>query len=190
MAPSATTAAGNGTGSPAAPEQELRGHADAPPRASVSKHARSRTIIPTQSGKWIIGKTIGVGSMGKVKLARKEDGSEQVACKIIPRGSTDDGHQSRADKERADQPKEIRTAREAAIVSLLNHPHICGLRDVVRTNHHWYILFEYVNGAQMLDYIISRGKLKEKQARKFSRQIARAGGSWIVARMKERILGI
>ncbi|KAJ2971628.1 hypothetical protein NUW58_g9362 [Xylaria curta] len=112
--------------------------------------------------------------MGKVKLARKEDGTEQVACKIIPRGSTEDGHHSRAEKERADQSKEIRTAREAAIVTLLQHPHICGLRDVVRTNYHWYMLFEYVNGGQMLDYIISHGKLKEKQARKFSRQIASA----------------
>ncbi|KAF3358783.1 hypothetical protein VdG1_05337 [Verticillium dahliae VDG1] len=112
--------------------------------------------------------------MGKVKLARKEDGPEQVACKIIPRGSTEDGHHSRADKERADQSKEIRTAREAAIVTLLNHPHVCGMRDVVRTNYHWYMLFEYVNGGQMLDYIISHGKLKEKQARKFSRQIASA----------------
>ncbi|KAH7114169.1 kinase-like domain-containing protein [Dactylonectria estremocensis] len=176
MAPSTitTAAAGNGTGCPAAPQQQQYGHADAPPQASVSKHATSRTIIPTQSGKWILGKTIGAGSMGKVRLARKEDGSEQVACKIIPRGSIDDGHQSRADKERADQSKEIRTAREAAIVSLLNHPHICGLRDVVRTNHHWYILFEYVDGVQILDYIISRGKLKEKQAREFSRQIASA----------------
>jgi serine/threonine protein kinase KIN1/2 len=100
--------------------------------------------------------------------------SPQVACKIIPRGSTEDGHHSRADKERADQSKEIRTAREAAIVTLLQHPHICGLRDVVRTNYHWYMLFEYVNGGQMLDYIISHGKLKEKQARKFSRQIASA----------------
>ena len=98
----------------------------------------------------------------------------QVACKIIPRGSTDDNHATRADKERADQSKEIRTAREAAIVTLLNHPYICGLRDVVRTNHHWYMLFEYVNGGQMLDYIISHGKLKEKPARKFSRQIASA----------------
>lgn len=97
-----------------------------------------------------------------------------MACKIIPRLSPDDGQHSRAERERADQSKEIRTAREAAIVTLLNHPHICGLRDVVRTNYHWYMLFEYVNGGQMLDYIISHGKLKEKQARKFSRQIASA----------------
>jgi serine/threonine protein kinase len=36
------------------------------------------------------------------------------------------------------------------------------------------MLFELVNGGQMLDYIISHGKLKEKQARKFARQIASA----------------
>ncbi|KAK2676425.1 Protein kinase domain [Fusarium oxysporum f. sp. vasinfectum] len=154
MPPSAnppSNGAGNGTAS------QQHGHADAPPRTSTSKHARSRTVIPTQSGKWMLGKTIGAGSMGKVKLARKEDGSEQVACKIIPRGSTDDGHQSRADKERADQSKEIRTAREAAISTLLNHPPSAPFTM-------WF----------MLDYIISHGKLKEKQARKFSRQIASA----------------
>ncbi|OAA55222.1 serine/threonine-protein kinase [Niveomyces insectorum RCEF 264] len=146
----------------------------ADPRTSSSRQTKSRTTIPTSSGKWILGKVIGAGSMGKVRLATKEDSNEQVACKIIPRGSPDDSHLSRAEKERADQSKEIRTAREAAIVTLLNHPYICGLRDVVRTNHHWYMLFEYVNGGQMLDYIISHGKLKEKPARKFSRQIASA----------------
>lgn len=174
MSPSAVASA---NGSPTAPSSS---HGAPPPDShghhgshSASKQTRSRTTIPTQSGKWILGKTIGAGSMGKVKLARKEDGSEQVACKIVPRGSTEE-HQTRADKERADQSKEIRTAREAAIVTLLNHPHICGMRDVVRTSYHWYMLFEYVNGGQMLDYIISHGKLKEKQARKFSRQIASA----------------
>ncbi|KAI0408427.1 hypothetical protein F4802DRAFT_605051 [Xylaria palmicola] len=167
----AATATANNNG-PAAVPQVMQAAADA--RATGAKQRTSRTSIPTQSGKWILGKTIGAGSMGKVKLARKEDGTEQVACKIIPRGSTEDGHHSRAEKERADQSKEIRTAREAAIVTLLQHPHICGLRDVVRTNYHWYMLFEYVNGGQMLDYIISHGKLKEKQARKFSRQIASA----------------
>ncbi|KAJ5677179.1 uncharacterized protein N7477_002812 [Penicillium maclennaniae] len=79
-----------------------------------------------------------------------------------------------ANPRRADRSKEIRTAREAAIVSLTSHPYICGMRDVVRTTYHWYMLFEYVNGGQMLDYIISHGKLKEKQARKFARQIASA----------------
>ncbi|KAI1816559.1 hypothetical protein GGS20DRAFT_214728 [Poronia punctata] len=172
MATAATAPAPAVNNGPAAVPPVMQAAAET--RATGSKQRTTRASIPTQSGKWLLGKTIGAGSMGKVKLARKEDGVEQVACKIIPRGSTEDGHHSRADKERADHSKEIRTAREAAIVTLLQHPHICGLRDVVRTNYHWYMLFEYVNGGQMLDYIISHGKLKEKQARKFSRQIASA----------------
>ncbi|KAG9229165.1 serine/threonine protein kinase-like protein Kin1 [Amylocarpus encephaloides] len=162
-----STAVANGGGpAPVVTPQETR---------QSGRSGKSRTTIPAQTGNWVLGKTIGAGSMGKVKLARRPEGGEQVAVKIVPRGSTEDGHnQSRADRERADHSKEVRTAREAAIVTLLDHPYICGMRDVVRTTYHWYMLFEYVNGGQMLDYIISHGRLKEKQARKFSRQIASA----------------
>ncbi|KAM7184543.1 protein kinase kin1 [Rhypophila sp. PSN 637] len=142
-------------------------------RAGTTKH-RYRTVIPAPSGNYAFIKTIGQGSMGKVKLAKKEGTNELVACKIIERVSPDDGRTTREEREKADNAREDRNAREAAIVSLLNHQYICGLRDNLRTKWHWYMLFEYVNGGQMLDYIISHGKLKEKQARKFARQIASA----------------
>lgn len=129
--------------------------------------------MDAKTGTWELGKTIGAGSMGKVKLARHKETHEQVAVKIIPRRSTDD-YKTAAEKERADHSKEVRTAREAAIVTLVDHPYICGMRDYIKTRYHWYMLFEYVNGGQMLDYIISHGRLKEKQARKFGRQIASA----------------
>ena len=148
--------------------------ADTSSRTVQSADARRRrTTVTAQTGQWSLGKTIGAGSMGKVKLARNLDSGEQVAIKVVPRHSQDD-HRSQQDRERADHSKEVRTAREASIVTLVNHPYICGMRDVVRTHYHWYMLFEYVNGGQMLDYIISHGKLKEKQARKFGRQIASA----------------
>jgi serine/threonine protein kinase KIN1/2 len=110
--------------------------------------------------------------MGKVKLAKNIETGEQAAIKIVPRQTPDE--QGNPKDERADRSKEIRTAREAAMVSLLSHPYVCGMIDVQRTNYHWYMLFEYVNGGQMLDYIIAHGRLKEKQARKFARQIASA----------------
>ncbi|KAJ8607299.1 hypothetical protein MRB53_040397 [Persea americana] len=125
---------------------------------------RRRTTVTAATGDWLLGKTIGAGSMGKVKLAKHRDTGET---------STDE-HRSQAEKERADASKEVRTRREASIVTLLNHPYVCGMRDVVRTNYHWYMIFEFVDGGQMLDYIISHGRLKEKQARKFARQIASA----------------
>lgn len=52
-------------------------------RATGAKQRTTRTSIPTQSGKWILGKTIGAGSMGKVKLAKKEDGPEQVNLHLL-----------------------------------------------------------------------------------------------------------
>ncbi|KAJ6167879.1 hypothetical protein N7497_000722 [Penicillium chrysogenum] len=148
-------------------------HATATSAPAAAAAPRRRTTITTPTGQWALGKTIGAGSMGKVKLAKNTETGEQVAIKIVPRLSTEE-HRTSRETERADRSKEIRTAREAAIVSLVNHPYICGMRDVVRTSYHWYMLFEYVNGGQMLDYIISHGKLKEKQARKFARQIASA----------------
>lgn len=160
--------------------------------AAATLPPRRRTTITASTGEWALGKTIGAGSMGKVKLAKNLETGEQVcvpwscflpahhltltlsqvAIKIIPRHVDD--HRPGRDPERADRSKEIRAAREAAIGSILHHPYVCCIRDVVRTNYHWYMLFEYVNGGQMLDYIISHGKLKEKQARKFARQIASA----------------
>jgi len=37
-----------------------------------------KTTIHGATGTWILGKTVGAGSMGKVKLAKRLDGSEQV----------------------------------------------------------------------------------------------------------------
>lgn len=147
--------------------------AAAQPAPGNPNQPKRRTMISTPTGQWALGKTIGAGSMGKVKIAKNIETGEQVAVKVVPRQNTEE-HRSGRDAERADRSKEIRTAREAAIVSLVDHPYVCGMRDVVRTPYHWYMLFEYVNGGQMLDYIISHGKLKEKQARKFARQIASA----------------
>jgi len=169
-APTSMLSNGSSVQPPAtAPSQSDRAAAQPFPPAAVG---RRRTSITTQTGTWSLGKTIGQGSMGKVKLANNMETGEQAAIKIVPRQTLDE-HGNLKD-ERADKSKEVRTAREAAMVTLLDHPFICGMRDVQRTNYHWYMLFEYVNGGQMLDYIIAHGRLKEKQARKFGRQIASA----------------
>ncbi|KAI8344167.1 kinase-like domain-containing protein, partial [Chlamydoabsidia padenii] len=57
---------------------------------------------------------------------------------------------------------------------LLRHPNICKLVDWVSEGDYYYMFLEYVDGGQLLDYIIRHGKLREKQARKFARQIASA----------------
>lgn len=64
-----TTVANGGGPSPVVTPQESR---------HSGRSGKSRTTIPAQTGDWILGKTIGAGSMGKVKLARRAEGGEQV----------------------------------------------------------------------------------------------------------------
>ena len=51
-------------------------------QANSASTTRKRTEIDAQTGKWSLGKTIGAGSMGKVKLAKNLETGEQV-CVII-----------------------------------------------------------------------------------------------------------
>lgn len=126
--------------------------------------------------------------MGKVKLARHNVTNEKCAVKIVPRAaklyqrahvndpplkSAEEAgqRQKEFDKEVA---RDKRTIREGALGRLLFHPHICRLYEMVPMTNHYYMLFEYVEGGQLLDYIVSHGSLNEKYARKFARGIALA----------------
>ena len=73
--PAATTNA-NGTSAHAPPPPHPTMADD--PRQPQHVHRARKTSIQGDSGVWNLSKTIGAGSMGKVKLARKADGSEQV----------------------------------------------------------------------------------------------------------------
>lgn len=48
------------------------------PAAAAAAAPRRRTTITTPTGQWALGKTIGAGSMGKVKLAKNMETGEQV----------------------------------------------------------------------------------------------------------------
>lgn len=172
--------------------------------SSDSKHSRTKSHSGTQSsqssqiqqppkvhkrrsiGDWDLIKTVGAGSMGQVKLARNRRTNEFCAVKVVPRASVENrrrqqqeaalGTQSenKEKNKESDESKDIRTVREAAIGKLLKHPYICNLYEMHIMSSHYYMLFEYVSGGQLLDYIIAHGSLKEKQARKFARAIASA----------------
>jgi hypothetical protein len=47
--------------------------------AGVAPAPRKRTYVTCSTGTWMLGKTIGQGSMGKVKLAKNQDTGEQVS---------------------------------------------------------------------------------------------------------------
>ncbi|KAK9709731.1 Serine/threonine-protein kinase [Basidiobolus ranarum] len=146
---------------------------DSPPSPTVQRSysSRSRKYI----GNYQLTKTLGTGSMGKVKLGVHHVTGEKVAVKIISRMQRSNGDPAQSSGSPSkDENKEIRVIREASIMSLLVHPNIVRLKDIVVHPNHYYLFLEYISGGQLLDYIISHGKLKEKNARKFARQICSA----------------
>ncbi|KAK6197870.1 uncharacterized protein RJT21DRAFT_122679 [Scheffersomyces amazonensis] len=169
--------------------------AQTPAAATVQQSNQSNQKPPAQQqfyrksiGDWDFVKTIGAGSMGKVKLAQHNTTHEICAVKIIPRAaklyqrahandapptSTQEAAQRHKEYEK-EIARDKRTIREGSLGRLLFHPFICRLYEMVPMTNHYYMLFEYVEGGQMLDYIVAHGSLKEKHARKFARGIGSA----------------
>lgn len=164
------------------------GHSQSRTSKSSSQQQQQQQFHRKSIGDWDFIRTIGAGSMGKVKLARHNATGEKCAVKIVPRAAklyqrahANDAAPNLAE-EAAQRQKEFekevardkRTIREGALGRLLFHPHICRLYEMVPMTNHYYMLFEYVEGGQLLDYIVSHGSLSEKYARKFARGVASA----------------
>lgn len=157
------------------------------------KNSRSHAMEPKQFhrkslGEWDFLETVGAGSMGKVKLAKHRFTGEVCAIKIVNRATNAFLHKEQSlpppkkEEEILERQKKLekeisrdkRTIREASLGQILYHPHICRLFEMCTMSNHFYMLFEYVSGGQLLDYIIQHGSLREHHARKFTRGIASA----------------
>ncbi|KAI8997652.1 hypothetical protein BDB01DRAFT_846280 [Pilobolus umbonatus] len=146
-----------------------------PERKKEASHSYERVKPRRTIGDYTLINTLGSGSMGKVRLAVHNITGDKLAVKIVSRRQLKDKHKSKEhNKKTEDDNREIRTIREASIMLLLNHPFIVSVKEMLILDPYYYLFMEYVNGGQLLDYIISHGKLKEKQARRFTRQIVSA----------------
>eukprot|EP00605_Chrysophyceae_sp_TOSAG23-4_P001245 GSChrysophyteH1.ASY1.ANO1.1356.1 assembled CDS len=98
---------------------------------------------PIILGQYQLGKTLGIGAFGKVKLAGKIK------------------HMEMAEKVR----------REINILNMCQHPHIIRLYEVIDTPSDIFVVMEFVSGGELFDYIVSRGRLPPDEARHFFHQI-------------------
>ncbi|KAA3679202.1 BR serine/threonine kinase [Paragonimus westermani] len=64
--------------------------------------------------------------------------------------------------------------REIAIMKLIEHPHVLGLYDVYENRRHLYLILEHVSGGELFDYLVRKGRLSPKEARRFFKQIISA----------------
>ncbi|CAO3564739.1 unnamed protein product [Mortierella alpina] len=130
------------------------------PRDSPKSKSSTSKPAPEHVGPYSLGKTLGKGSSGCVKLARHRKTNEQVAVKIISKASL-------ANKAAVHRGIE----REIAIMKLIKHPHVIRLYDVYETEKELFLVMEYVSGGELFEYLVNKGRLEEAEALRFFQQI-------------------
>lgn len=110
-------------------------------------------------GQYTLGRTLGEGTFGKVRIATHNLTQEKVAVKILEKDRVTDV----ADVERV--------AREIHILKIIRHPNLIQLFEIVETTKQLYLITEYATGGELYDYIVANKKLKEKEACRLFQQI-------------------
>ncbi|XP_038894384.1 CBL-interacting serine/threonine-protein kinase 23-like isoform X1 [Benincasa hispida] len=126
------------------------------------KSASSSNVGRTRVGKYELGRTLGEGNFAKVKFARNSETGENVAIKIL-------------DKEKVLKHKMIsQIKREISTMKLIRHPNVIRMFEVMASKSKIYIVLEFVTGGELFDKIVSRGRMKEDEARKYFQQLINA----------------
>ena len=96
-----------------------------------------------------------------VKLGNPCVLEKKVAVKII-------------NKEKLSESVLQKVEREIAIMKLIEHQNVLSLYDVYENRKYLYLVLEHVSGGELFDYLVKKGRLTPKEARRFFRQIISA----------------
>ncbi|EOY20050.1 hypothetical protein QUC31_005842 [Theobroma cacao] len=111
--------------------------------------------------KYEFGRLLGQGNFAKVYYARNIESSQSVAIKVI-------------DKEKVLKVGMIdQTKREISVMSLVKHPNILELYEVMASKSKIYFVMEYAKGGELFNKV-AKGKLREDMARKYFQQLISA----------------
>ena len=126
--------------------------------AAAQPHSR-RSILPAlptslavrntlNSRGYVLGKTLGTGTYGKVKFAHSLRLKRAVAVKIVSRKVAKEVHRKFL-------------PREMEALQTLRHKNIIELIECVETQDHIYIVMELAEGGDLLDYINKKKHLTD-----------------------------
>ena len=116
-----------------------------------------------QIGNYQLGQEIGSGAFGKVLLGRHITTDEKVAIKILDKiklSKTPDDYQL--------------VKQELSILKIVKHKYIVRLFEILETSRYIFIVMEYCEGGDIMNYIISKGRLSENESLKFFHQLINA----------------
>ena len=110
-------------------------------------------------GNYLIKRTLGQGTFGKVKLGIYLPNQEKVAIKIL-------------EKERiVEQDEEIRVKREFDMLAQFNHPNVILVAEIFESTESFYSVMEYCEGGELFNYIVKNRRLCEEEASFFYFQL-------------------
>ncbi|KAJ1306225.1 hypothetical protein OPQ81_010932 [Rhizoctonia solani] len=140
-------------------------------QAAAGKDICNLPNDPAEIGPWILGDMIGKGSSGRVKLGKHKYSGKIAAIKIISKNPVLTSKQTLAEMSAKYQKQLQAIHREIVIMKLINHPCIMALYDLQETETEFFLALEYVQGGELFDYIVSRGRLPEPEALFYFKQI-------------------
>ena len=110
-------------------------------------------------GNYLIKKTLGQGTFGKVKLGIYLPNKEKVAIKIL-------------EKDRiVERDDEIRVKREFDMLELFNHPNVILVAEIFESSDSYYSVMEYCQGGELFNYIVKNRRLSEDESAFFYFQL-------------------
>lgn len=111
---------------------------------------------------FVLLKTVGKGSFGKVVMVKKKDDQRIYAMKILK-------------KEMVLKRKQYEhTLSERRILENIDHPFIVSLRFAFQSEHKLYMVFDFFNGGELYHYLSEGGRFTEDRARFYAAEIISA----------------
>lgn len=134
-----------------------------PPETQYERIVRERAddLSRARVSLYDLGRSIGEGNFAKVRLGTHCLTQSKVAVKIV-------------DKTKLSEAALLKLTREVKLMKLLNHPNICRLYEMVETKSEVFLVMEYAEGGELFDYLVARVRMKEKDARRYFRQLVSA----------------
>jgi len=110
-------------------------------------------------GNYLVKKTLGQGTFGKVKLGIYLPTQEKVAIKIL-------------EKDRiVEKDDEIRVKREFDMLASFNHPNVILVAEIFEGTSSFYSVMEYCAGGELFNYIVKNKRLSEEESAFFYYQL-------------------
>ena len=110
-------------------------------------------------GNYLVKKTLGQGTFGKVKLGIYIPNEEKVAIKILEKNRI------------VEKDDEIRVKREFDMLAQFNHPNVILVAEIFESADSFYSVMEFCEGGELFNYIVKNRRLSDEEASYFFFQL-------------------